>query len=79
MLTYFRGTTAFQTAVSLAEFHGERDKEGKIILTDKHLRAVAELSRDFKHYLNTLHRGDEGKRAERKYERYDGDSYEQPN
>jgi hypothetical protein len=36
---------------------------------EKHLRAVVELSRDFKQYLNELHKGDEGKRAERKKDR----------
>jgi hypothetical protein len=41
------------------------------VLTDSHLRAVVELSRDFKSYLNNLHKGDEAKRAERKYERLD--------
>ncbi|OTB14186.1 hypothetical protein K445DRAFT_23968 [Daldinia sp. EC12] len=60
---------AFQTAVSLAEYDAEKGEDGKIIITDKHLRAVVELSKDFKDYLNELHRGDEAKRAERKYER----------
>ena len=63
--------TAFQTAVALAEFDAEKDEEGKILLTDSHLRAVVELLKDFKDYLNTLHQGDEGKRAERKYDRLD--------
>jgi hypothetical protein len=36
-----------------------------------HLKAVVELSHDFKGYLDELHRGDEAKRAERKYERLD--------
>lgn len=62
---------AFQTAVALAEFDAEKDEEGKILLTDSHLRAVVELLKDFKDYLNSLHQGDEGKRSERKYERLD--------
>jgi hypothetical protein len=62
---------AFQTAVALAEYDAEKDEEGKILLTDSHLRAVVDLSRDFKDYLNDLHKGDEGKRAERKYDRLD--------
>ncbi|KAI1744781.1 P-loop containing nucleoside triphosphate hydrolase protein [Xylaria scruposa] len=62
---------AFQTAVSLAEYDSEKGDDGKIIITDEHLRAVVELSRDFKTYLNELHKGDESKRAERKYERLD--------
>ncbi|KAI0487789.1 P-loop containing nucleoside triphosphate hydrolase protein [Xylaria cf. heliscus] len=62
---------AFQTAVLLAEYDAWKGEDGKIIITDEHLRAVVELSRDFKTYLNELHRGDEAKRAERKYERLD--------
>ncbi|KAF2091476.1 hypothetical protein K490DRAFT_32941 [Saccharata proteae CBS 121410] len=63
---------AFQTAVSLAEYDAIPDKEGdKILLTDKHLRAVVEMSRDFKNYLTELHVGDEAKRAARKRERLD--------
>jgi hypothetical protein len=63
--------TAFQTAVSLAEYDAEKDEEGKILLTDDHLRAVVELSRDFEGYIDELHKGDEAKRAARKYERLD--------
>lgn len=63
--------TAFQTAVSLAEYDAEKGEDGKVIVTDDHLRAVVELSRDFKTYLGELHRGDEAKRAERNYERLD--------
>ncbi|KAK3683413.1 P-loop containing nucleoside triphosphate hydrolase protein [Podospora appendiculata] len=62
---------AFQTAVALAEYGADKDEDGKILVTDTHLRAVVELSRDFKDYVNELHRGDEAKRAARKYERLD--------
>ncbi|OJJ42804.1 hypothetical protein ASPZODRAFT_136934 [Penicilliopsis zonata CBS 506.65] len=62
---------AFQTAVALAEYDAEKDEEGRVMVTDSHLRAVVELSKDFKDYLNDLHHGDEAKRAERKYERLD--------
>ncbi|KAI1122744.1 P-loop containing nucleoside triphosphate hydrolase protein [Nemania abortiva] len=62
---------AFQTAVSLAEYDAKKGEDGRTIVTDEHLRAVVELSRDFKAYLNELHKGDEAKRAERKYERLD--------
>lgn len=62
---------AFQTAVSLAEYEDERDEEGKIKLTDEHLRAVVELSKDFKAYLRDLHKADEDKRALKRYERLD--------
>jgi len=40
-------------------------------VTDSHLRAVVDLSKDFKDYLQILHSGDESKRAERKSERLD--------
>jgi hypothetical protein len=60
---------AFQTAVALAEYEAQKDEEGKIVLTDQHLKSVVEVSKDFKDYLNNLHRGDEAKRAERRNER----------
>lgn len=63
--------TALQTAVALAEYDAQKDEEGRIIVTDTHLKAVVELSADFKKYLNELHSGNESKRAERKYERLD--------
>lgn len=63
---------AFQTAVALAEYDAEKDEEGKVLVTDTHLRAVAEFSRDFKDYLQTLHKGSEATRAQRKFERNDG-------
>ncbi|KAJ4410998.1 hypothetical protein N0V82_009102 [Gnomoniopsis sp. IMI 355080] len=62
---------AFQTAVSLAEYDDDKDEEGKIMLTDEHLRAVVELSKNFKDYLKDLHKADEDKRALRRYERLD--------
>ncbi|KAL8365017.1 hypothetical protein RB595_004026 [Gaeumannomyces hyphopodioides] len=62
---------AFQTAVALAEFDAEKDKEGKIKITDDHLRSVVELSGDFKKYLKVLHRGNEAQRAQRRFERLD--------
>ncbi|KAF4921572.1 ATPase family AAA domain-containing protein 3B [Colletotrichum viniferum] len=65
---------AFQTAVALAEYEADKDSEGRIMVKDDHLRAVVELSKDFKGYLDDLHRRDEGKRAEHRHERLD--SYE---
>ncbi|KAI3321961.1 P-loop containing nucleoside triphosphate hydrolase protein [Xylariaceae sp. AK1471] len=62
---------AFQTAVSLAEYDDEKGEDGKVVITDEHLRAVVELSRDFKKYLGELHQANEAKRAERRYERLD--------
>ncbi|KAF2432110.1 P-loop containing nucleoside triphosphate hydrolase protein [Tothia fuscella] len=62
---------AFQTAVTLAEYDARRDAENKILVTDEHLKAVVKLSKDFKSYLFELHRGDEGKRAERGLDRLD--------
>jgi hypothetical protein len=39
-------------------YDAEKDEEGKILLTDNHLRAVMELSKDFEFYMM----------AERRYE-----------
>lgn len=71
--------TAFQTAVALAEHEGKRDKEGTILLTDRHLKSVLAFSKDFKNYLTELHEGnDEAMRAQRRKERLDdfGDASE---
>lgn len=57
--------------MALAEYEADKDSEGRIKVKDDHLRAVVELSQDFKGYLNDLHRKDEGKRAEQRYERLD--------
>ncbi|KAI8301174.1 hypothetical protein K4K61_009070 [Colletotrichum sp. SAR11_59] len=62
---------AFQTAVALAEYEADKDSEGRIKVKDDHLKAVVDLSKDFKTYLKDLHRKDEGKRAEQRYERLD--------
>lgn len=70
-ISNFCSKTAFQTAVSLAEFHNEKDSEGKIMLTEAHLKSVVELSKDFKDYLDELHTGDESKRALTRRERLD--------
>ncbi|KAK7984661.1 P-loop containing nucleoside triphosphate hydrolase [Apiospora saccharicola] len=71
VLTRFAPPSAFQTAVSLAEYDSEKDREGTILVTDRHLKAVVELSKDFKDYLFELHNGDEAKRAEGRVERLD--------
>ncbi|KAH6676509.1 ATPase [Halenospora varia] len=62
---------AFQTAVALAEYDAEKDEEGKILLTDTHLRSIVDMSRDFKEYLDRTLEGDEEKRAARELLRYD--------
>lgn len=61
----------FQTAVALAEYESEKDKDGKILVKNKHLKAVVELIADFKNYMYKMHRGDESKRAAERNERYD--------
>jgi hypothetical protein len=55
--------------VALAEYEARKDSEGKIVLTDQHLKSVVEMSRDFKKYINDIHQGDEDVRAERRRER----------
>lgn len=49
----------------------ERDVEGKILLADDHLKSVVRLSRDFKSYLDELHKADESKRARKRFDRFD--------
>ena len=60
-----------QTAVALADFEGATDEEGKILLKDTHIQQIVRMSSDFRDYLDTLHQGDESKRAERQRIRYD--------
>lgn len=62
---------AFQTAVALAEFHGEKDEEGTILVTDENFKPVIELSKDFNAYLDELHKRSQPQRAEVNYERLD--------
>ncbi|OQO11118.1 hypothetical protein B0A48_05373 [Cryoendolithus antarcticus] len=62
---------AFQTAVALAEYEAVRDEEGTIMVEEHHVQQVAEMSREFRLYLNELHKGDEEKRAARAFERLD--------
>jgi hypothetical protein len=47
---------AFQTAVALAEFEQNKDEEGTILLEEHHVQQVADMSRDFRMYLDELHR-----------------------
>lgn len=61
---------AFQTAVALAEHRAEEGEDGKILLTEEHLREIVELNRSFKTYFDNLH-GSEGARAEERGERLD--------
>jgi len=64
--------TAFQTAVALAEYDGDTDEEGKILLKDTHLSSIVDMSRDFKEYLDRTHHSyDESKRATIKGIRHD--------
>jgi hypothetical protein len=61
--------TAFQTAVALAEYDAEKDEDGKIVLTDDHLTAVVDLSKDFDDYLSQVHKKDQAGRAAIRHER----------
>lgn len=65
------GQPAFQTAVALAEYEAQKDAEGRIMLTDDHIKAVVEMSSDFKRYLKALHKKDESGRAAMRQERLD--------
>lgn len=67
----FSRSIAMQTAVALADFENDRDDEDHILLKDTHIMQVVQMSKQFRDYLNKLHQGDEGKRAERERLRYD--------
>ena len=67
----------FQTAVGLAEFEEDRDQRGRIKIKKEHLAQVAEMSGEFKVYLDTVLAGDESTRAGRNFLRMDGFSTEQ--
>lgn len=56
-------STAFQTAVALAEVENDRDSEGRVRLKDSHIRSIVRMSSAFKKYLHTLHQGDESRQA----------------
>lgn len=58
------GILVFQTAVGLAEFECHKDSEGKIKLEEDHIAQVADISGEFKQYLDDTLEGDEDKRAE---------------
>ena len=45
--------TAFNTAVALAEFEKDMDKNGKILLKVSHLEQVAKMSKAFQTYLHS--------------------------
>jgi SpoVK/Ycf46/Vps4 family AAA+-type ATPase len=62
---------AFQTAVALAEYEDVRDEEGKVVLTDGHLRSIVDMSKSFKSYLDETHGADEEKRAMIERDRFD--------
>ena len=65
--------SAFQTAVTLAEFDfaSKPNKEGVVTVEEDHLQQVVNMSSNFKKYLNQIHAGDEAKRAKRRQERLD--------
>jgi SpoVK/Ycf46/Vps4 family AAA+-type ATPase len=62
---------AFQTAVALAEYEDVRDEEGRVVLTDGHLRSIVDMSRSFQRYLDETHGADEEKRAAMEGGRFD--------
>ncbi|KPM38461.1 hypothetical protein AK830_g8092 [Neonectria ditissima] len=62
---------AFQVAVALAEAHGHKDKEGRVLIKSDHIKATVQMSREFRDYLVKLHKGDLSKRASLLGNRYD--------
>jgi hypothetical protein len=66
----------FQRAVAQAEYEAEKDEErgSGILLTERHLQAVADLPEEFKNHLVKVHGQNEHKRARMRSERHDYDS-----
>ncbi|KAF9880062.1 hypothetical protein CkaCkLH20_02016 [Colletotrichum karsti] len=62
---------AFQVAVALAEARAEKDSKGKIMIKPEHIKASAQMSKEFKHYLTKLHKQDPSKLAASMGNRYD--------
>ncbi|KAF2760974.1 P-loop containing nucleoside triphosphate hydrolase protein [Pseudovirgaria hyperparasitica] len=64
---------AFQTAVALAEVEDEKVSadDDRVVLKMSHIESIVKMSANFKTYLNTLHQGDETKRAAREGLRVD--------
>ena len=68
--------SVFQRAVAQAEYEAEKDEEkgSGILLTERHLQAVADLPEEFKNHLVKVHGQNEHKRARMRSERHDYDS-----
>ena len=66
----------FQRAVAQAEYEAEKDEDrgSGILLTERHLQAVADLPEEFKNHLAKVHGQNEHKRARMRSERHDYDS-----
>ncbi|KEY73453.1 hypothetical protein S7711_07482 [Stachybotrys chartarum IBT 7711] len=62
---------AFQVAVALAEAQSNKDQKGRILIKSDHIRASAQMSRDFKDYLKALYKQNDSKRAAMLGNRYD--------
>ncbi|KAM0721355.1 hypothetical protein Q7P37_002279 [Cladosporium fusiforme] len=61
---------AFQTAVALAEFDHfqDPDHDGTVLVEERHIEQVVQMTREFHGYLDDLHQADEAKRAARNKE-----------
>jgi len=72
----FSFNSVFQRAVAQAEYEAERDEErgSGILLTERHLQAVAGLPEEFQNHLVKVHGQNEHKRARMRSERHDYDS-----
>ncbi|KAH7378244.1 hypothetical protein BKA66DRAFT_466882 [Pyrenochaeta sp. MPI-SDFR-AT-0127] len=54
---------AFQIAVNLAQAEGVKDKNGQIVVKEKHIEVTVELSKDFKRYMSSLRQKTDSERA----------------
>lgn len=57
--------------MALAEAQSNKDQKGRILIKSDHIKASAQMSRDFKDYLKALYKQNESKRAAMLGNRYD--------
>ncbi|KZM24333.1 ATP binding [Ascochyta rabiei] len=62
---------AFQIAVNLAQAEDARDEKGRFVVERDHIKVTADLLKDFKEYMHTLHKKSASQRAQREGLRYD--------
>ncbi|KAJ4305940.1 hypothetical protein N0V90_001473 [Kalmusia sp. IMI 367209] len=57
--------------VNLAQAEGSKDKKGRFVVKRDHIKVTAELSKEFKNYMVSVHKKNESQRAQLMGYRYD--------